>query len=71
MKTVTQNESKQVLSFENRWDPHVLDDENRKLSDITQNSPHPNKLLMCCWACTMTTGAACRPLQLQEIAILL
>ena len=34
-----------MLSFENRWDPHDLDDENRKLSDITQNSPHPNKAL--------------------------
>ena len=28
------------------WDPHDLDDENRKLSDITQNSLHPNKLLL-------------------------
>ncbi|KAK7825669.1 hypothetical protein CFP56_032808 [Quercus suber] len=28
-----------------RWDPHNLDDENIKLSDITQNSLHPNKLL--------------------------
>ena len=26
------------------WDPHDFDDENRKLSDITQNSLHPNKL---------------------------
>ena len=27
------------------WDPHDLDDGNRKLSDITQNSSHPNKHL--------------------------
>ena len=46
MKTVIQNQSKQVLSFEDRWDPHNLDDENRKLSDITQNSLHPNKALV-------------------------
>ena len=26
------------------WDPHDLNDENKKLSDITQNSLHPNKL---------------------------
>ena len=33
-------------NFENRWDPHDLDDKNKKLSDITQNSLHPNKALV-------------------------
>ena len=27
------------------WNPYDLDDGNRRLSDITQNSSHPNKLL--------------------------
>ena len=38
-------DSKLIQTSVVRWDPHDLDDENRKLSDITQNSLHPNKLL--------------------------
>ena len=39
-------DSKLIQTSVERWDPHDLDDENRKLSHITQNSLHPNKLLL-------------------------
>ena len=37
-------DSKLIQTSAERWDPHDLDDENKKLSDITQNSLHPNEL---------------------------
>ena len=39
-------DSKLIQTSAERWDPHNLDDENKKLSDITQNSLHPNMLLV-------------------------
>ena len=38
------NDPKLIQTSAHPWDPHDLDDENKKLSDITQNSLHPNKL---------------------------
>ena len=38
------NDPKLIQTNAHPWDPHDLDDGNRKLSDITQNSSHPNKL---------------------------
>ena len=35
------NDPKLIQTNAHPWDPHDLDDENRKLSDITQNSSHP------------------------------
>ena len=40
------NDPKLIQTNAHSWDPHDLDDENRILSDITQNSSHPNKLLI-------------------------
>ena len=39
------NDPKLIQTNAHPWDPHDLDDGNKKLSDITQNSSHPNKLL--------------------------
>ena len=39
------NDPKLIQTNAHPWDPHDLDDGNGKLSDITQNSSHPNKLL--------------------------
>ena len=38
------NDQKLIQTKVHPWDPHDLDGGNRKLSDITQNSPYPNKL---------------------------
>ena len=38
------NNSKLIQTNVHLWDPHDLDDRNKKLSDITQNPSHPNKL---------------------------
>jgi len=40
------NDLKLIQTNAHLWDPHNLDDGNRKLSNITQNSSHPNKLLV-------------------------
>ena len=40
------NDPKLIQTNAHPWDPHDLDDGNRKLSDITQNSSPPNKLLL-------------------------
>ena len=40
------NDPKLIQTNAHLWDPHDLDDGNRKLSDITQNSSPPNKLLL-------------------------
>ena len=42
---ITNNDPKLIQTNAYPWDPHDLDDGNRKLSDITQNSSYPNKLL--------------------------
>ena len=36
------NDSKLIQTNAHSWDPYDLDDRNRKLSDITQNSSYPN-----------------------------
>ena len=41
MKT---NDPKLIQTNVHLWDSHDLDDGNKKLIDITQNSSHPNKL---------------------------
>ena len=39
------NDPKLIQTSALPLDPHELDDENKKLSEITQNSLHPNKLI--------------------------
>ena len=39
------NDPKLIQTNAHLWDPHDLDDGNRKLSDITQNSSYPKQAL--------------------------
>ena len=43
------NDQKLIQTNAHPWEPHDLDGGNKKLSDITQNPSHPNKLYNTPW----------------------